>query len=157
MDSSKINFLKKDKVYRKKISYVNNLKPTQVVGVDAEREDAAQAFVIKNRNNLFFRKHWHWNHENEYRMVSKVCNVLDISEAITHVYILGEDDVTLQSIRSIVGNTRMISCLNVSGLNGLSLSPMLLYDKEELEEELKSINKYHVDIWNKKEWTIPKF
>lgn len=156
IDSSKINFPKG--VYKRKVSYKKKLEPTHIYGVNAESEDAAQTFVIKNKNNLFFRKHRHWDHENEYRMVTKnkECEALDISGAITHVYILGEDDITRQAIRSIVGDTKMISYLYVGGLNGLSLLPMNLHDKEELEYEINYINKNHVNIW-KGEWSIPKF
>lgn len=156
IDSTKINFPKG--IYKKKVSYNRNLKPTHIIGVDAEKEDAAQTFVIKNRNNLFFRKHWHWNHENEYRIVTKdpECKELDISGAITSVYILREDDITLNAIRGIVGDTKMISYLYVGGLNGLSLLPMNLHDREELEYELKYINDNHIDIWHG-DWSIPKF
>ena len=148
LDSSKIKYPRGFKVYKKRVSYRKTLKPTFIGGVDAEKEDAAQTFVINNRNNLFFNKHWHWKFENEYRLVSKECKDLDISDAITSVYVLGEDNITLQLVKRIIMDTERISFLNVSGLKSLHLNPMNLYDYEELQEEIKYINENHINIWN---------
>ena len=108
---------------------------THVGGVDAERRDAALKFVIENRNNLFFKKHWHWKYENEYRLVSKDCEELDISEAITSVFVLGEDDITLQSVNRIIMDSEKVEFLNVGGLKSLKLNSMNLYDYNSLKEE----------------------
>lgn len=148
LDSSKIKYPKDYKIFKKKVSYKKVLKPTHIVGVDAEKNDAAQIFVIKNRNNLFFNKHWHWKYENEYRLVSKECKELDISNAITSVYVLGEDDITLQSVKRIIVDTEKITFLNVGGLKSLKLNPTNLYDYEELQEEIRYINENNINIWN---------
>lgn len=145
-DSSKIKYPRKSKIYKKMVSYSKQLKPTHIGGVDAEKEDAAKTFVIKNRNNLFFNKHWHWKYESEYRLVSKECKELDISGAITSVYVLGEDDITLQLVKRIIMDTEKISFLNVGGLKSLKLNPMNLYDYEELIELMNNINKNNQ--WN---------
>lgn len=146
-DSSKIKYPKGLKVYKKKVSYRKKLIPTFMGGVDAEKEDAAQTFVINNRNNLFFNKHWHWKYENEYRIVSKECKELDISGAITSVYVLGEDNITLQLVKRIIMDTGKIAFLNVCGLKKLYLNPMNLHDYEELQEEIKNINDNNINIW----------
>ena len=148
LDSAKIKYPKDSKIYKKKVLYRKNLKPTLIGGVDAEKEDAAQTFVINNRNNLFFNKHWHWKYENEYRLVSKECKELDISGAITSVYVLGEDNITLQLVKRIIMDTERISFLNISGLKKLNLSPTNLYEYEELQEEIKYINDNNINILN---------
>lgn len=140
LDSSKIVFPTSRKIFKKKVSYRRDLMATHVGGVDAEREDAAQTFVIENRDNLFFRKHWHWKYENEYRIVSKECEELDISGAITSVYVLGEDDVTLQSVNRIIMDSEKVGFLNVGGLKSLRLNSMNLYDYNSIQEEIKYIN-----------------
>lgn len=140
LDSTKIKFPTNSKIYMRKVSYKKNLMAMHVAGVDAEREDAAQIFVIKNRNNLFFKKHWHWKYENEYRLISKECQELDISGAITSVYVMGEDDITLQSVKRIVMDSKMVEYLYVGGLNFLKLNSMSLYDKESLIEKMRNIN-----------------
>jgi len=141
LDSTKIHFPTNSKIYKKKVSYKKNLMATHVAGFDAEREDAAQIFVIQNMNNLFFKKHWHWKYENEYRAISKECQELDITGAITSVYVLGEDNITLQSVNRIVMDSKKVEYLNVGGLDILKLNSMSLYEKESLIEQMKNINK----------------
>ena len=140
LDSDKIPFPKNAQIYKKKVSYSKKLIATHVGGVDAEMNDAAQLFVRKNRNNLFFRKHWHWKYENEYRMISKNCEELDISNAITAVYVLGEDDITKQAVSRIIMDSEKVEFLSVGGLNSLNLNPMNLFDYMSLKEELKNMN-----------------
>ena len=140
LDSSKLTFPKDTKIYKKKVSYRKDLKPTHVGGVDAEKEDAAQTFVIKNKNNLFFKKHWHWKYENEYRLISKDCKELDISGAITSVYVLGDDNITLQSVNRIIMDSRKVDFLNINGAKCLKLNSMNLYEYNSLQEEIKYIN-----------------
>ena len=148
IDSSKIKYPTNSKIYKKKVSYKKDLMATHVNGVDAEREDAAQIFVIKNRNNLFFKKHQHWKYENEYRLVSKECEELDISGAITSVYVLGEDNITLESVNRIIMDSEKVEFLNVGGLKGLNLNSMSLYDYNSLLEEMRYINENKINIWN---------
>lgn len=136
LDSTKVTF--PETVYKKEVSYSKDLQPTFVGGVDAEKDDAAQMFVIENRDSLFFIKHWHWKFENEFRLISKDCKELDISGAITSVYILGDDEITLQSIRRIVGDTKMINGLSVGGGNGLQLQIINLYEYDEMQELMRN-------------------
>ena len=126
-------------VYEEKVDYNNILAPIHVCGVDAEKENAEQEFVINNRMQLFFQKHPHWEVENEYRYVSKDCKYLDISDAVMCIYVLGEDDITLQSVKRIVMDTKKISYVNVGGSESRNLNPMNLYEVEELQEEMKYI------------------
>ena len=141
LDSSKIKMPKRVKIYKKDVSYKKSLMATHVGGVNAEMEDAAEVFVTKNRNQLFFNKHFHWKFENEYRFICKENDVsLDITDAITSVYVLGEDNVTLQSVKRIITDTERISFLNVGGLKTLKLNPMNLYDYETIKEELRILN-----------------
>lgn len=144
LDSSKIKFPKNFKIFRKKVSYSKDLIATHIGGVNAEMEDAAQTFVIKNRNNLFFNKYWHWKFENEYRLVSKECNELDITEAITSVYVLGEDDITLEAVNRIIMDSEKVEFLNVGGLKSLKLNSMNLYEYNSIKEEIKYINDHHL-------------
>ena len=140
-DSLKIKPSSPDaKIYKGKVSYKKNLTGTEIGGVDEEAADAAQTFVVKNRRQLFFQKHPHWKSENEYRYISKNCESLDVSDAISSVYVLGEDDITLQSVNRIVMDSKKVEYLNVGGFDILKLNSMNLYDKESLIEEMKCIN-----------------
>ena len=124
-----------------KVSYKKNLTPTDIGGVDEEKENAAQTFVIKNRKQLFFQKHPHWKLENEYRYLSKNCDYLDVSDAITSVYVLNGDEVTLESVKRIIIDTHKMSFLQVGGLKSLGLNSMTFYDYEDLQETIKELNR----------------
>ena len=138
----------KAKIYKGKVSYKKNLTPTDIGGVDEEKENAAQTFVIKNRKQLFFQKHPHWKLENEYRYLSKNCDYFDVSDAITSVYVLNGDEVTLESVKRIIMDTHKVSFLQVGGLKSLGLNPMTLYDYEDLQETMKELNRKDPrDVW----------
>jgi hypothetical protein len=135
------------KIYKGKVSYKINLTATDIGGVNQEKADAAQAFVIKNRKQLFFLKHPHWKSENEYRYLSKDCDYLDVSDAITMVYVLNGDEVTLESVKRIVMDTHKVSFLQVGG-KSLGLNPMTIYDYDDLQETIRELNrKDYKDIW----------
>ena len=138
----------KAKIYKGKVSYKKNLTPTDIGGVDEEKEDAAQTFVVRNRKQLFFQKHPHWKPENEYRYLSKNCDCLDVSDAITSVYALNGDDVTLESVKRIVMDTHKVSFLQMGGLKSLGLNSMTIYDYEDLQETIRELNrKDPKDVW----------
>ena len=128
------------KIYKGKVSYKINLTATDIGGVDQEKADAAQTFVVKNRKQLFFQKHSHWKLENEYRYLSKNCEYLDISDAITMVYVLNGDEVTLESVKRIVMDTHKVSFLQVGG-KSLGLNPVTIYDYDDLQETMKELNR----------------
>lgn len=135
------------RIYKRKVSYKKILTPTHIGGVDEEKEDAAQTFVIKNRKQLFFQKHPHWKSENEYRYLSKNCDYLDVSDAITMVYVLNGDEVTLESVKRIVMDTHKVSFLQVGG-KSLGLNSMTIYDYDDLQETMRELNrKDPKDVW----------
>lgn len=135
------------KIYKGKVSYKINLTATEIGGVNQEKADAAQTFVVKNRKQLFFQKHPHWKPENEYRYLSKNCDYLDISDAITMVYVLNGDEVTLESVKRIVMDTHKVSFLQVGG-KSLGLDPMTIYDYDDLKETMRELNrKDPKDVW----------
>ncbi len=145
LDSSKIKpYPENTKIYKRTIGYKNKLTATHIGRVNAELADAAQTFVIKNVRPLFFYKQKHWKPENEYRFISKDCEYLDISDAISSIYVLGKDDITLQSVKRIIMDTEMISFLKVGGLKNLQLSTVNLFEYESQQEELKYLKEEHL-------------
>jgi len=72
----------------------------------------------------------------------KECKELDISEAITSVYVLKEDNITLQSVKHIITDSKRISYLNVGGLKTLKMNSSNLYEIKELQEEMDYINSH---------------
>lgn len=135
------------KIYKGKVAYKINLTATDIGGVNQEKADAAQTFVVKNRKQLFFQKHPHWKPENEYRYLSKNCDYLDVSDAITMVYVLNGDEVTLESVKRIVMDTHKVSFLQVGG-KSLGLNSMTIYDYDDLQETMRELNrKDPKEVW----------
>jgi hypothetical protein len=134
---------KQVKIYKRDISYKKSLIATHVGGVDAEMDNAAEIFVKNNIYQLFFQKHFHWKFENEYRFICKAKDIsLDITDAITSIYVLGEDDITLQSVKRIITDTERISFINVGGLKTLKLKSTNLFDFETVIEEMKYLSSH---------------
>lgn len=151
IDSLKIRYSSPNaKIYKGKVSYKINLTATDIGGVNQEKADAVQTFVVKNRKQLFFQKHPHWKPENEYRYLSKNCDYLDVSDAITMVYVLNGDEVSLESVKRIVMDTHKVSFLQVGG-KSLRLNPMTIYDYDDLQETMRELKrKDSKDVWDAK-------
>ena len=86
-----------------------------------------QNFIKRNIHRIFFNKHNHWKFENEYRIISKTLDYLDIKKAITCVYIyhdledveykivkklLEGSDVDIKLIMTAATNTRKITAFS---------------------------------------------
>jgi hypothetical protein len=139
LDYQKIRPDKKEaKFYSDKVEYNSKLLEPVISGIDMDKEDAGQDFVVNNIDKLFFLKHPHWKAENEYRFISKDCESLDISDAITSVYVLEDDEVTSQAVELIVKNTKMISLLCVGGIDGQKLNPINMYDLNEIKRNINT-------------------
>ena len=55
-------------------------------GVDLHTRKLIQDYIKENLDTVFFKKHVHWEHENEYRIISDIYSSLNIKEAITNIY-----------------------------------------------------------------------
>lgn len=100
-------------VYSKKVSYKTSIKHPVVENIDYTQDGAASIFVERNIDTYFFSKHTHWEHENEYRYICKQEGGLDISEAITGIYVLWDDYTPLDEILSIVNNDSIVSMISL--------------------------------------------
>ena len=124
------------------INYVDNLESTHLKWFDEKDENiAAQKFVRENIDRLFFYKQKQWEHENEYRLVSKEKEFLDISSAISAVYVLEEDISTINSVKRLVKDSCKIEFLNVGGLGELSLIENDLHAHESGIRKAKAFNR----------------
>lgn len=125
--------------YEHKISYPRKLKAPYLHNIDFTRENAAERFVIKYKNSLFFTKHKHWEHEREYRYVSKYEGEIGISNAIKGIYIL-YDDSTLNKIENLIKDDSLINFIFITGTDNLYFEALNLREYRELIKEMKRIN-----------------
>ena len=126
--------------FERKVIYSENVKPPHVRGIDISREDAAERFVLKNKHQLFFTKHRHWEHEREYRFVSKTAKDIGIADAIIGVYVLNTDDSTLDRIENVVKDDKIINLVQIVGIKSLNLSANSLWDIRDLQEMMRKMN-----------------
>lgn len=126
--------------FERRVNYSENVKPPYVRGIDFTREDAAEFFVIKNKYQLFFTKHQHWEHEREYRFVSKTAKDIGIANAIIGVYVLYTDDSVLDRIIEVVKNEKIINIVQTVGIKSLRLSADNLWYIKKTREMLREIN-----------------
>ena len=125
------------KFYSKFVSYKPKIVHPIVENIDYTLEEAAALFVERNIDTYFFTKHTHWEHENEYRYVSKHKGSLDISNAIVGIYILFEDNTSSEEIESLVKDNSLIHMLDVDDINN-HREPMTLKDIYYLQEMMRT-------------------
>ena len=126
--------------FERKVYYSENVKPPYVRGINITCEDAAERFVVKNKRQLFFTKHRHWEHEREYRFVSKTAKEIGIADAIIGVYVLNTDDSTLDKIEEVVKDDKIINLVRTTSLKSLSLSAINLWDIRDLRKMMREMN-----------------
>ncbi len=97
----------KEFFYEGEIDYKEIVPMPCLEGIDPLQFDAAEKYVKLNRNLLFFTKHKHWEHENEYRIVCKGVEYLDISNAITGIYAL-EGSEALTKVKELVKDESLV-------------------------------------------------
>lgn len=73
-------------IIHKDITYVDHFKIMDIPP-DITNEEMVDNYVRENEIDLFFTKTKHWRDENEYRVLSKILNSIDITSAISGVYI----------------------------------------------------------------------
>lgn len=126
--------------FERKVNYSDNVKPPFVRGIDFTRQDAAERFVMKNRYQLFFNKHRHWEHEREYRFVSKTAKEIGIADAIIGVYVLYTDDHTLDRIEDVVKDDKIVYFVQTGGIKSLCLTAMSLWEYRDIRKMLREMN-----------------
>ncbi len=118
-DSSKFK-INSGTYFDKAIDYRSQIIPLSTSGFDFTQNNAITEFIDSNKELLFFTKHKHWEHENEYRFISKDCNEIDISEAIIGVYVLDKESTTMEKVIKCVKDSLKVYFITIGAFNGLS-------------------------------------
>ncbi|MBE6263658.1 MAG: DUF2971 domain-containing protein [Prevotella sp.] len=85
LDYNKLQKHIKDSMLHDSIYYVQNLPEPPLITSEAVND--FDSFFRKNQKDIFFTKHESWANENEYRIISKDDDILNIEEAISAIYI----------------------------------------------------------------------
>jgi Protein of unknown function (DUF2971). len=112
-----------DNFYKGKVSYTNDVPLPILDGIDITKDDAISSYIDKNQSLLFFTKHIHWEHENEYRLVCKGQDYIDISKAITGIYVLEKGSPAFKKVTKLVDNESLVNYLSIGSFVGRYLAP----------------------------------
>ena len=84
------------------VRYKALLNRYQGISPDIKTESELNRFIIKHQKELFFIKNKCWAGENEYRVLSKDEDYLNIEKAISAVYLATENSPELEFVRKMV-------------------------------------------------------
>jgi hypothetical protein len=112
-----------DNCFADKILYQDKLVEMNLDGYDFTKDDII-TFINKNRKNIIFTKHSHWEHENEYRIISNN-DFLDISDAITKIYVPFNEGIDLDVIRNIIHDDEKISVFRYAYNGNMVFLPLV--------------------------------
>lgn len=101
LDYSKLGF--KDTMLKDIVTYEENISSTIDLDSKIVTIEEISPFIIKNRKRIFFTKQDDWSKEREYRIVSIEDEYLDISQAITAVYLTSYDSTECVLTEELVG------------------------------------------------------
>lgn len=102
LDYNKIQFppncLKRMVRYKAVLNMYHGISP------DVKTENDLKRFILKHQTELFFTKNKCWSGENEYRVLSKDDNYLNIENAISAVYLAADNSPDLAFVRKLVND-----------------------------------------------------
>ncbi len=97
LDSDKLDLSNKT-IKKDAISYRDDIKAPML-----QKEDDIANFIDTHTDYLFFQKTKEWSGENEYRLISNIQQKLDISSAISAVYMFEYSRPETQTVLKLVG------------------------------------------------------
>lgn len=81
-------------------------------------EPEIDSYIKDYQRDIFFIKHKHWEHENEYRIISKSEDKLSIDGAITKIYAYNKSGVNTKVIKHLVRDEVEVRFLIASQQSG---------------------------------------
>ena len=87
-------------------------------------------YVLDNLHNIFFVKHKHWEHENEYRMIkrTKRDHYISIDDAISAVYVFDINDINTKVVYKLIQNEVPLYALWVRKEDDINIERILVQD-----------------------------
>ena len=87
------------------VEYKDKLINRIEIPKDVVTINGLKAFIREHQKDLFFVKEKCWEYENEYRIISDTDEYLDISNAITAVYVANIDGLAFDIVDELLKNT----------------------------------------------------
>lgn len=122
LNYDKLNFPKD--VLKGAIVYKELIKDATIIPTDVKTINQLISFIKHNSKEEFFTKHNSWKGENEYRIISRGDDFLDISNAIEAVHLTSYDSEECLFVEKLVDGAVPIKYLHYISSNGYILPVM---------------------------------
>ena len=90
-----------------------NIESSEFVGDIDEIRKNIRKIIVDNIDTVFFCKHTHWEHENEFRIVSDTKKVIPIKDSITCLYVQKPDSKETKLLKKLIGDNIPIRYINL--------------------------------------------
>lgn len=137
LDFNKLNFTK-DMIWGN-IKYKNDLPAIIKIPYNLDKDKDIKNFPLKNRKDIFFTKTIDWKGENEFRIISKNSEYLDINNAIVAIYVTDCESEVCKFVEKLVKDTIEVKLFCYIQLNTRKV-PIITNAKEKRVEEEASRN-----------------
>ncbi len=99
-----------------------------------------RSFIKRKSKEIFFTKQSSWKGENEFRIVCNISDYLDISEAITSVYLTSCDSLECELTEKLVADSVPVKYLKYRGASNNLALPILIDTKRSREQNIRAKN-----------------
>lgn len=123
------------------VKYVKYLKHSVYLDPKIKSIQDLNKFIRKNKQTLFFTKDKSWAGENEYRILSENEDFLDITDAITCIYLTEFDSTECLLVEKLVADKVPVKCIRYNERRGNLAIPVLVDTKRirtQFEEAKKN-------------------
>lgn len=131
------------------VEYKDRLINRIEIPKDVVTINGLKAFIREHQKELFFVKEKCWEYENEYRIISDTDEYLDISNAITAVYVANIDGLAFDIVDELLKNTDVkFEYVHVDCKNGILSSSDARKYKNQFISALNNSNNCLLSISN---------
>lgn len=129
------------------VEYENRTRHQIEIPKDVVSINSLKSFIRAHQKELFFVKDKCWEHENEYRIISDAAEYLDITDAITSVYVADLDGLAFEMVDELLKNTNIkFGYVHVDRDSGVLFSSDARKYKESVNSALKNPSNYLLPI-----------
>ena len=91
-------------IYSGRISYKDEIPSLPQEDNFSCDTETIKDYIKQNISTIFFVKHKHWEHENEYRMIKRGEDgmFLSIEDAISNIYVYSVDDIDAEIVNNLI-------------------------------------------------------
>lgn len=89
------------------VNYKEDVYPDIEIPKDIVSINSLKSFIREKQDILFFTKEKCWEYENEYRIITDSADYLDISNAVSAVYVANIDGLTYEIVEALLKDTNI--------------------------------------------------